>query len=172
VDPTPSGAESVAATPAESASAAPSLARAWTPVAIWIAIIFVMATDLFASGRTAWLLYYAVTWLFPEVGWEVVGPLHLYLRKVGHFVGYAVLGLLAYRAARETHVPAERWHARWAFTAVAVATVVACGDEVVQGFMTARGGSMLDVALDATGASFAQMLIWMKARRSGEFKAG
>ena len=132
---------------------------------IWIGVILLMATDWFSGDRTARLLYALVTWLFPDVGWDVIGPLHVYLRKLGHFIGYAVLGALAFRAWRDAQPQPERWALRWSVMAVAVAVIVACADETVQAFMTARGGSMLDVLLDATGASFAQLLFWRKDRR-------
>ena len=146
--------------------------RAWTPVVVWIVIIMVMATDVFSGNRTAQMLYRFVTWLFPDVGWDIVGPLHSYLRKLGHLVGYAVLGALAFRAWREAQPQRQRWTAKWAVMAVGVATIVACCDETLQAFMTSRGGSMLDVLLDASGASFAQLFIRMRTRSSSTDKPG
>jgi len=140
--------------------------RAWLPVIAWVAIIMLMATDLFSGNRTAQLLYDFVTWLFPNVGWDVIGPLHMYLRKAGHFIGYAILGVLAFRAWRAARESTPISWLNLAVRAVVVAVVVACADETLQAFMTARGGSMLDVLLDGTGASAAQVLLFLRSRRT------
>ena len=133
---------------------------------LWVGVIMLMATDWFSGNRTAQLLYDFVTWLFPNVGWDVIGPLHMFLRKVGHFVGYAILGLLAYRAWHLARNQAQAWDLNSAVRAIVVAAIVACGDETLQAFMTARGGSMFDVLLDSTGASAAQVLVFLRSRRT------
>ena len=113
---------------------------------------------------------------------------HHFLRKLGHFSAYAVLGGLLFHAWRATlpqRYPAMArgarsaasglrilveplWTLRWSALAVFVAVLVAAFDEFHQSLVPSRGASVHDVALDALGAMFMQlvlMLMWIDRTR-------
>ena len=104
----------------------------WAPVVLWAGIIFALSS-------------------IPDLGtglgtWDVV------LRKLAHVAEYAVLGALAFRAARSAPL------------AVLLASAYAVTDEVHQAFVAGRHGSPLDWLVDTSGALVGVVLA---ARLSG-----
>jgi VanZ family protein len=102
------------------------------------------------------LLLMALIWFLssqPDLS-TGLGVIDLIGRKVVHFASYALLCLLWWRALRERLPPA---------TALLVAFLLAAGygaiDEYHQSFVEGRTGSPIDVAIDATGAAAAILLI-------------
>lgn len=75
-----------------------------------------------------------------------LGAWDVLLRKLTHVAEYAVLGALLARALPELA-------ALWAGIAYAV------GDEVHQAFVAGRHGSLLDVAIDASGVLAGILLV-------------
>lgn len=72
--------------------------------------------------------------------------------KVGHFIGYAVLGaILLFGFSRVAHRP-EVW-------AIATAGLIALADEIRQLYTPGRSGSWEDFVLDIGAASLAILLI-------------
>jgi len=126
-----------------------ALTAAWGAVALWLAVIFSLSSDRFSDVNTA-------VWLsnMPLLG-ALVPPAaiaagNFIVRKSAHFVEYAVLGMLTFRALRLTWPRIGR-HA----LAVAVGFAVLCAgvDELHQYFGTfTRNGTPNDVMLDGTGA--------------------
>lgn len=98
--------------------AAGTLTR-WGPVVVWAALIFALSS-------------------IPALG-TGLGTWDLALRKLGHFVEFAILGGLFYRALRD--VPA----------AVLAGAAYAATDEVHQVFVSGRQGSPLDWLIDTAG---------------------
>jgi VanZ family protein len=93
----------------------------WGPLLIWMLIIFVLSHQ---PGDS-----------IPSAGeWDFA------VKKGGHFAGYAVLCLLAWRAG---------FHP-WAAFALSVA--FALGDELHQTTTPGRSGRPLDVFIDSAGA--------------------
>jgi len=113
--------------------------KSWLPVILWSALILSAANDEFSDANTR--------------GWleELFGPLpavvNAIVRKGGHVVGYAILGLLAWRAHRTL------------FVALLVVIAVAVTDESMQAMTMTRGGSPFDVALDTCAALLALMFV-------------
>lgn len=135
--------------------------RCWLPVFLWTAVILAASSDLFSSRNTGSLLE---TLVVAIVGYkpESFPLLHAAVRKLGHLCEYAILGGLAFRAARGDR---GGFAIPWAVTAVAIALVVAGIDEWHQTFVPSRTGSPADVALDAAGASLAQMIVRVRTSR-------
>ena len=127
------------------------IAVAWAPVLAWMALIVFLSGDRFADVNTA-------TWLagMPFVGAFGISPAviavaNLIVRKCAHFVEYAVLSMLSFRAARATW-PSLRRRELFA-AAVGLAALFAGFDELRQyAVTTSRSGTPRDVALDAVGA--------------------
>ncbi len=157
-----------------------SLFWVWTPVLVWLAIIFVESTDLMSSTNTGHLLYTIATRIFGPIDPGHFAVFHAILRKVGHFAGYGILGLLFFRAIRRTVLelkgaspeesPRQRV-VRWACEAVFCTFVVAATDEWHQSLLPSRTGAFHDVLLDTIGAVVLISLValrYSRARRPSE----
>lgn len=144
--------------------------QAWLPAALWMAVLFMVSTELGSSRRTSRLLVPLLRWIAPSLPQSTIDALQLGVRKTGHAVGYAILAGLLWSARRASSNPrpvAWRWSdARFAF---AVATFYAATDEWHQTFTATRQGSMADVLLDAAGAALglAALWLWNCWRRAG-----
>lgn len=111
--------------------AARTLSR-WGPVVAWAALIFALSS-------------------IPALG-TGLGDWDLVLRKIGHFVEFAILGALLVRALE---------HAAAAFLAGAAYAVT---DEVHQLFVSGRQASVYDWAIDAVGVAVGVALALRLAR--------
>jgi VanZ family protein len=132
----------------------PGLVRqlaAWGPVVLWMAVIAWLSGDQFSDRQTAaWLAgvpFVAALGLSPAA----IDTANLILRKSAHFVEYAALATLTYRALG---VGATR-RSRWArlLGALLLAVGFASLDEVHQRFTLTRTGTARDVVVDALGAT-------------------
>jgi VanZ family protein len=93
------------------------------------------------------------------------GLLYVLSRKAGHFVGYALLLALWWRAL------ASKLSERRALSAALAITVLyAVTDELHQTFVSGRSGHPMDVGIDAAGALAAAALI-VRARLRGKVGA-
>ncbi len=115
------------------------LLRAWIPPLAWAILIF------FASSRPV----------------PVEGPQFIpHLDKLAHFLIYAAMALLLFRACFRFH----RWpHARAALAAFALATLYGLTDELHQYFVPSREADFWDLAADALGAAAASVWIYGRA---------
>ena len=114
--------------------AATTLSR-WGPVVAWAALIFALSS-------------------VPALG-TGLGTWDLVLRKIGHFVEFAILGALLLRALRD--VPA----------AVLAGAAYAVTDEVHQMFVSGRQGSALDWLIDTAGVVAGVAIALRLARSRG-----
>ena len=124
---------------------------AWATGAVWMMVIFALSSDRFSDVNTA-------AWLsrLPIIGALGISPAvivagNFIVRKCAHFVEYAALSMLTFRALRTT------WPQRRSrqLLAVAVALAAACAglDELRQHVWTlSRSGTPKDVVLDTFGA--------------------
>jgi len=78
--------------------------------------------------------------------------------KVGHFVGYSVLGLTLFRGFSLSGFDSE-------FYPTITSFLYACSDELHQNFVTGRSGSFNDVLLD-TSAAFIAVLLFVYLRQT------
>jgi VanZ family protein len=124
----------------------------WVPFLLWSAFLLFASTDAGASVHTGSRLEALITAILGHpLSIEAFEILHVVGRKLGHLVGYAIEGALAFRVTRR--MP----------TALALVLLVASLDELNQSFHPLRTGSALDVLLDMVGAF---MAVWMLVRRS------
>ena len=125
----------------------------WLPVVLWAAMILSAANDEFSNANTR-------SWLSDLFG-NVPAIANHIVRKGGHILAYAVLGLLAWRAHRTVLV------------ALLIAVAVAIADESMQSMTLTRAGSPYDVLLDACGALLALTCVpAVRARFSQRPRAG
>ena len=109
-------------------------AKQWGPAIAWAAVILLASNDSFSSEHSR-------AWLRALFGDTALDVLNFAVRKLAHFVEYAILGALAWRADRRLLV------------ALGFAMAVAVVDETQQAFTMFRTGSPFDVLLDCAGAA-------------------
>lgn len=105
-------------------------ARRWLPVFLWAAVIFVLS-----SIETV-----AVSEVFV---WDFVA------KKTAHFLEYAVLSVLIFRATGAK-----------LRTSVILTMIYAASDELHQSFVPGRTAAIYDLGFDLAGATLAAYLIW------------
>lgn len=76
---------------------------------------------------------------------------------IGHLVGYAILGVLLYRAFNGG---LSGWSTKAAGHVLIVGVVYAVSDEVHQLFVTGREASLLDIVIDILGILAALLMVW------------
>ena len=129
----------------------------WMAVLIWLVVILLESTATMSSENTGHMLAAVLNLVFGHVSSAHVATVNAVLRKTGHFVGYAVLSLLVFRAL---HTASERllvWRA--AAAAILFTAVVASLDEWHQMFLPSRSGRVHDVVLDTLGALCMQVVV-------------
>lgn len=120
----------------------------WLPPLLLTVGILIVAGDL-GSTATFRLPVIILQYLLPSWSINEINQLLFPLRKVGHFMAYAVL-FGAYVRAWRWHMHLSRWKA--IFLALALCLAVSAGDEGRQAFYASRTGCFQDVALDMSGA--------------------
>ena len=153
------------------------LLRRWWPVGLWLVVLRLESTDFASSTNTLGLLFRISTKTFGRIDPAVLMVLNAVLRKSGHFIGYAILSLLVFRALKYTQRDRLRlvlqrrwgiffrdlWHWDWAMIAVLFTFTAAALDELHQATLASRTGSWHDVALDTAGAIAMQFLLYARA---------
>jgi VanZ family protein len=128
----------------------------WAPAVVWMALIFFLSSQ---SG----------------LGGMQLPPLFQVLRKSGHVVEYAVLGLLLIRALAATWRPRSSLsnrasNSRTAILATVVSTVYAISDEYHQSFVPRRGAHLEDVMLDTLSGVLAVGVWYLLSARGLDSK--
>jgi VanZ family protein len=144
-------------------SRARSAAFAWAPVALWIAVIWILGGEAFAVTETTSFIVPLLHSLFPSLSPETLDAAHYTLRVLAHPTQYAVLALLALRAFRATG--ARLWTPLGGSLSLVLAVAIA--DEVRQAAGSARTGASTDVALDFAGGVIALAVAFALRRLRG-----
>jgi len=145
---------------------------------MWLIVIRLESTDYASSTNTFGLLYRIATSILGPISPRIILALNSDLRKWGHFLGYAILGWLVFRALKLTQHKRLRlllhrrlgiflrdlWRWDWAVIGVLFAAVTASFDEFHQLELASRSGRWQDVLLDTTGALVAQVILYFHAR--------
>ncbi|MCI0391147.1 MAG: VanZ family protein [Acidobacteria bacterium] len=137
----------------------------WAPPIVWMAAIFYFSTDTFSGDNTGSLLEKIFSFIYPGIMQELLDSIHFYIRKAGHFTGYAILALLLFRACRSG--ARARWRWKWAIGSLLVVVFYALLDEYHQTFTRHRVGSIYDSLIDTSGAVAALVSLWLFRRKSG-----
>jgi VanZ family protein len=143
--------------------AAPTrVATAWLLVAVWAGVVWWLGTDAVGAQATSRYLAPLIEFLWPSGSPAQRFALLMTIRKLAHPSVYAVLAVLAFRAALLSGVSGL---ARGAAVALGLAIGLAGLDELRQSRSHARTGAASDVALDAAGASAALAALGFARRR-------
>ncbi len=130
------------------------------PPLLFMTAIFLLGTDVAAAGETRSLLERLLRALLPGVyaglSADALAALNGALRKTAHFVAYAALAALNFRAVLGLR---GRAGLPGAAAAWGLATAWAAVDEYHQSFAASRGASAADVLLDSAGAASAVLLL-------------
>ena len=141
---------------------AKTFTKAWLPVILWFAFVFVMSTAGFSDGNTLSVIGRAIHALFPDLSHHQVLILHKIVRKLAHVFEYFILGLLLVNGFKNGKQKVWTW--KISFMALLGVIIWAVGDEFHQSFVPVRQASMRDVAIDTTGGVLAQFVsaIWYR----------
>lgn len=124
-------------------------------------VIFYLSTSQFSAEATSRFLLPFLELLFPQSAVEVLGTIHISIRKAGHFFEYSLLSYLWYRGM---DMGRGRWGLKIALLAFGFSVLYAVFDELHQSFVPNRTGASMDVAIDAAGAGLMQALIGLVQR--------
>jgi hypothetical protein len=143
-------------------------------------VITLESTRIFSSDATGNWIGRVITWLHP-VGVQQIILANFFLRKLGHFTGYALLSAFFFhgwmetvnyrtgeflrRSGKQVQIP-QRWHMRAAVLAVLCTLIIASIDEFHQSLLPGRTGTYRDVILDMMGGAFAQIALLIYWSRS------
>jgi VanZ family protein len=137
---------------------------AWLWVVCWGATIWTLGGDSFSFSETSETLLPWLDWLTGDLDWRTRYQIYVAIRKSAHFVEYAILALLTFRAAmlsaaRRTQIATAGWVALFIVMALATA------DEARQAFSPVRTGSPYDILIDVAGGLIAVIALLMISRR-------
>lgn len=127
--------------------------RVWryAPLLLWIALIFFASSNTGSMSNTSRIIRPLLEFLFPNFTENQLVEIHALIRKTAHFIGYAILGLLASRAFYfSSKVVLQRY---WFAISLLLVIAVASLDETNQSFLATRTGSIRDVLLDTAGGA-------------------
>jgi VanZ family protein len=132
----------------------------WAITLAWAVLIFYFSTRTFGPGFTRWVLVWTIHHLHLHVSMRTFNLLHALLRKLAHFVEYAIFALLLYGlpGGKEQGI----WRPQRAMFCILGAAVYSLTDEFHQRFVPGRHASLLDCGLDSLGAASAMLVpyIW------------
>jgi VanZ family protein len=149
-----------------------STSRARTPRKHWLpvlgALIFICFTSTTLMGGTNTGMVVAKVWkaLFGTNHIKLAWEINFIGRKIGHFFGYGMVGLIFrnawYKTASAFSLVAKTWlYPFAAFLAVVSTFTVGSLDEYHQMFLPGRVGCLHDALLDTSGAIFLNLVFWM-----------
>jgi VanZ family protein len=134
----------------------------WLLCFLWAAKMFWMSTGAFSGNLTRPLLAQLLDLVGLDLSAGAFRALHTVLRKSAHLFEYAVFGFLLYRCLGDRDRLSWQPHiAGWCILAGAVYSL---GDEFHQAFVSSRGASLVDCAIDTAGAALAMLVVYGVAR--------
>lgn len=136
---------------------------AWLWVALWAAVIWQFGTDAYSLRRTSNFMQWVIESIIGPVDPATRYKLYMLFRKSAHFIEYAILALLAFRAALLSAARARIATACW--IAIFFVATIAAADELRQSYSSARTGSPYDVLIDVAGGLVGLVGVVILSRR-------
>lgn len=136
---------------------------AWLWVALWAAVIWQFGTETYSLRRTSNFMQWVIESLVGPVDTATRYKLYLLFRKSAHFIEYAILALLAFRAALLSAARARIATACW--IAIFFVATIAAADELRQSYSSTRTGSPYDVLIDVAGGIVGLVGVVILSRR-------
>lgn len=137
---------------------------AWFWVLCWGGTIWTLGGDSFSFPQTTDTIMPWLDWLTGDLDWRTRYRILVAIRKSAHFIEYAILALLTFRAAllsaaRRTRFVTAGW------VAIFIVTSLATADEARQAFSPVRTGSPYDILIDVAGGLLAVLGLLVISRR-------
>lgn len=121
----------------------------WIMLAVAFVIGFIFFNSLLSDAQSSSISVLVSQFFRPVLNpFQVIAPgsYRKLIRKLAHFVEFAVLGgCLGFGAQK------LKFKGKWVI-AVVLALVIACSDEIIQSFSADRTNSVFDVCIDLAGA--------------------
>jgi VanZ family protein len=127
----------------------------WLPPIVWMLFIF-PTNDALTVSSTSHIIVPLLKWLFPYADPVTIDSFHILVRKSIHFLEYALLAFLLFRAFRGKN---KDWHMRWVLYAGIITIGYSSLDEFFQTLIPSRTGLLSDWMIDTAGAVFALGII-------------
>jgi hypothetical protein len=136
----------------------------WLSIACFI-VIGVESTDQYSAHNTKWEYYGWFNQHVWVVSWDRWGFINWEARKLGHMIGFGLIGLAFYYCWTRTLLPRlrepiARFRRRCALRAILLACLLATADEIHQSFIPSRTAAFHDVVLDTFGAFIAIVFLF------------
>lgn len=134
----------------------------WLPPIIWMIIIFPGNKSL-TSENTSYFLYPVIQFLFPNADTIFIENVHRFIRKLMHFLDYAFLAFLLFRAFKEENKIIKLEYLLYSGL---ISICYGMLDEIIQAFIPKRTASIYDWFIDSAGAIFSLGIIYFTKRNS------
>jgi VanZ family protein len=138
----------------------------YTPLFLWVAVIFFASSSQGSMSRTSYFVRPLLEFLFPNAPEETLIVYHGYIRKLAHLVEYAILAFWSSRAFCGSSN--KVLHRFWFLVSLLLVLLVASIDEYNQSFNTLRTGSIYDILIDVLGGAF--MIVFLTFYKSAHNK--
>lgn len=122
---------------------------------------FPLTNDILSSNSTSHLIIPIIKWFLPHASQATINTLHILFRKCVHFLEYALLAFLLFRAFRGRN---KDWRLKWLLYARIIAVSYGFLDEFLQTLIASRTSSIFDWLIDSAGAIFVLGIISLKIR--------
>ena len=127
----------------------------WLPPIVWMWFLF-PTNDALTVDSTSRIIVPLLKWLFPAADPVTIDSYHILARKAVHFLEYAFLAFLLFRAFKGRN---KTWQWNWIIYAGIITIGYSSIDEFMQTIIASRTGSFSDWMIDAAGAVFAVGII-------------
>ena len=119
---------------------------------VWMGFILTLSTDIGSMSNTSRFLVPLIRWIVPDLSPNALSTLLIVIRKLAHLFEYGVLAILWYAVFIRG---GEKVARHPALMAILISIAYAGLDEMLQGIVHSRTGSIADVGIDALGATVA-----------------
>jgi VanZ family protein len=136
----------------------------WLPVIAWMVFINPLNKGLTAENTSRFIVPFLM-WLMPNASIETITLYHTAIRKTAHFLEYAFLVFLLFRAFRAEQ---KGWRTGWVLGAGIIALGYAALDEFLQTMIVSRTGSPYDWLIDSAGVLCAMGILSVRKGESGK----
>jgi VanZ family protein len=133
----------------------------WFPPILWMAFLFPMTNDSLTVKSTSYILEPIIRWFLPDASNATVEMIHIAIRKTGHFMEYALLAFLLFRAFRGR---SKTMKLRWILYAGGIAVGYGALDEFFQTMTPLRSGEVYDWMIDTAGVVAVLWILTAKYR--------
>lgn len=135
----------------------------WLPPILWMIFFFPVLNSFLGSPAIYRTLLSVAKFFFQDISDSNITIPYIIIRKSIHFVEYAILTFLLFRAFRGDS--SIKWEVRWAVYSGVITISYGFLDEFLQTLIPTRNGSILDSAINSAGVLFALGMIGIKAKK-------